>query len=298
MLNTCTFLIDDFQDMRHSADSPLSECVFACIIKDASSFEKYTIQSFHNLQLTGNTTIFSFYLDLQTTEVCNTFCEWISKNEKMLFRYFFHPNFKIEANMPLLFINGEIRENKNLMSTLSYLNEKTIEQGFDGLCCIVLNEDTSGSKNGHLVFNADTLGIPLATYYLRLLSEEYYVARYIGMYSTDFEKHLDDLKNTEKILQRQDPAIYRLLSRNKELEKSTVILTEELKHIQLQFQNQKTYLRLLTEQDEANKINEFYHHEYEILPLWYKRIGQVIKVCMGKRTFRSLFDNNVKKYKE
>ncbi len=41
----------------------------------------------------------------------------------------------------------------------------------------------------------------------------------------------------------------------------------------------------------------WYHNEYEILPLWYKRFGHILKVLMGKRTFRSLFYDNVKKYR-
>ena len=46
------------------------------------------------------------------------------------------------------------------------------------------------------------------------------------------------------------------------------------------------------------KLKRFYQNEYEILPLWYKRFGHLIKVIMGKRTFASLFSDKVKKYKE
>lgn len=49
---------------------------------------------------------------------------------------------------------------------------------------------------------------------------------------------------------------------------------------------------------EAFKIKQFYHYEYEILPLWYKRFGHIIKVFTGKRNLGSLFNKNVKKYKE
>ena len=48
---------------------------------------------------------------------------------------------------------------------------------------------------------------------------------------------------------------------------------------------------------EMIKIKRFYHYEYEILPLWYKRFGHILKVLTGKRTFRSLFNDNVQKYK-
>jgi hypothetical protein len=36
-------------------------------------------------------------------------------------------------------------------------------------------------------------------------------------------------------------------------------------------------------------ILDWYKKEYELLPLWYKRFGHVIKVMMGKRSFKSLY---------
>ncbi|HEY2720893.1 MAG TPA: hypothetical protein VGI82_04170 [Chitinophagaceae bacterium] len=63
------------------------------------------------------------------------------------------------------------------------------------------------------------------------------------------------------------------------------------------------YLSFLTiskniREKEYFELLDWYNHEYEILPTWYKRIGHVIKVIMGKRTFRSLFNDNVKKRKD
>jgi hypothetical protein len=299
MLNTCVFLIDDFYHLQHSTDALFNECVFTCIIKDGSSFENYKIQEFHKLEFTENPGAISFYFDLQTNEVCNIFSQWLEKNEKMLFRYFFHPSYKTEANKPLLFINAAIKENKNLINGISYLNKSIIEQGYDGIHCIWLNEDINDNrKDLHLIFKADRSDKTFSAYYFQRLSENYCVSKYIAVYTTDFENQLIDFKKAEETLLLQHPEIHCLLQRNADLEKGVAVLTSELKDIKSQLQNQRTYLKLLTEQDEANKINEFYHQEYEILPLWYKKIGQLIKVCMGKRTFRSLFDNNVKKYKE
>jgi hypothetical protein len=53
-----------------------------------------------------------------------------------------------------------------------------------------------------------------------------------------------------------------------------------------------------TNMNELMKLKKFYHNEYEILPLWYKRVGHIIKVLTGKRTLKSLFKKNVKKYKD
>ena len=52
------------------------------------------------------------------------------------------------------------------------------------------------------------------------------------------------------------------------------------------------------QEKEYYDVLSWYHKEYEILPLWYKRFGHIIKVIMGKRSFRSLFSDNVKKEKE
>lgn len=49
--------------------------------------------------------------------------------------------------------------------------------------------------------------------------------------------------------------------------------------------------------DDYDSLFKWYHNEYEILPLWYKRFGHILKVLMGKRTFRSLFYDHVKKYR-
>jgi len=52
------------------------------------------------------------------------------------------------------------------------------------------------------------------------------------------------------------------------------------------------------QQKEYYEVLKWYHNEYENLPLWYKRFGHIVKVLMGKRSFRSLFSDNVKKYKD
>ncbi|HET6255798.1 MAG TPA: hypothetical protein VFE32_17105 [Puia sp.] len=60
----------------------------------------------------------------------------------------------------------------------------------------------------------------------------------------------------------------------------------------------KELLQLSGKHDEVSEILRFYRNEYEILPLWYKRAGHVLKVIMGKRSFRSLYDKTKKKYRD
>jgi hypothetical protein len=39
-----------------------------------------------------------------------------------------------------------------------------------------------------------------------------------------------------------------------------------------------------------DNILDWYKKEYEVLPSWYKKFGHIIKVTLGKRSFKSLFD--------
>ena len=52
---------------------------------------------------------------------------------------------------------------------------------------------------------------------------------------------------------------------------------------------QELQTQVIAERKRASEIFEWYKNEYEILPMSYKRFGQLIKVFKGKRTFRSLF---------
>lgn len=59
--------------------------------------------------------------------------------------------------------------------------------------------------------------------------------------------------------------------------------------------NVRLYLSIQKE-ERANAL-KWYEKEYEVLPLWYKQFGHIIKVITGKRTLRSLFQDDVKKLK-
>ena len=44
-------------------------------------------------------------------------------------------------------------------------------------------------------------------------------------------------------------------------------------------------------QTKADEIQAWYDKEYEVLPRWFKRIGQLIRILMGKRGWRSQRNN-------
>ena len=61
-----------------------------------------------------------------------------------------------------------------------------------------------------------------------------------------------------------------------------------------------SFLSLVRKVDKSQyyELQAYYDKEYEVLPVWYKRFGHILKVISGKRTFKSLFRDDVKKYKE
>jgi hypothetical protein len=82
-----------------------------------------------------------------------------------------------------------------------------------------------------------------------------------------------------------------LFERMTHLEKEVQHLKGEVAFYKNNYHNQEKYLDTIRRSDETVKILDFYHAEYEVLPLWYKRFGHVIKVLTGKRTLKSLFNN-------
>lgn len=92
------------------------------------------------------------------------------------------------------------------------------------------------------------------------------------------------------VLFERTVALVRLMDERARLEAAWGLAGEENRIL-------KELLELAGKSDEVNYILQFYKNEYEILPLWYKRFGHILKVVAGKRSFRSLFDKTAKKYR-
>jgi len=84
-----------------------------------------------------------------------------------------------------------------------------------------------------------------------------------------------------------------LMASNDQLISKSERIEEELESLQMNYN-----ITIVRYKKQVTELQMFYDNEYEILPLWYKRLGHLIKVVMGKRSFRSLFDDKAKKYQE
>ena len=217
----------------------------------------------------------------------------------------FHFNYiKVESGKPrLLFETGKSND-ENLISTIigTFKN-----QGYDDVEIILLNENMNGSKGGRQIwFNLQEGLADLFSHYVQSIKQ-------LDSSNTAFFFFLEKpgelseiliiLEKAETNVRENFPQVYNLLNENMSLKIKERDLYTHLVLIQELLDSLSNYHlgNNLSESGYKRQINElvkFYKNEYEILPTWYKRFGHIVKVIAGKRTFRSLFNDNVKKYKD
>jgi hypothetical protein len=108
---------------------------------------------------------------------------------------------------------------------------------------------------------------------------------------------LNTLKEADHSLHKATPQLFDLYEKNKLLEKENAELRRRNSFNERELEHQKQYQDILRSRHSTRELQDYYNDEYEVLPKWYKRFGHLVKVMMGKRTFRSLFRDDVKKYR-
>lgn len=283
-------------------ESILSDSVFSLLINSSNDIDKIDLQQFHKKEIYLNPLCtFSLYLNFQNNHSSNQqFIEGLITRKDLLVQLLFHPHFEKSGNKPVLFLNEISKNNFKIDAFIDTLHNFLCSQGFEGIDIIYLNQDFKKiNYSGHYLYTFKS-NDDLRENYYQLLVKKVYIARYLAILDSPTDGAFEILNSqlqTEKQMMENFPEFYHLAKLHFISSKKIPILEEELKHLRSDLNNQKEYLQFFRNQDEAIKINQFYHNEYEILPLWYKKLGHIIKVLMGKRTFHSLFDNNVKKYK-
>lgn len=105
----------------------------------------------------------------------------------------------------------------------------------------------------------------------------------------DFAKKIDEisLKMLPKIISPQSLEDYFI---NKKLVDLEINLWKQRVELYQSF----LVLSKTVQEKEYYDVLNWYHKEYEALPTWYKRVGHLIKVVLGKRSFKSLFTKTTK----
>ncbi len=106
------------------------------------------------------------------------------------------------------------------------------------------------------------------------------------------------LKKVETDFGREFSKLVYLATSKMTLEKKLRAADAKLNALEQELKNQQDYNALLRSEHSTRELQDYYNNEYEVLPSWYKRFGHIIKVMTGKRTLRSLFRDDVKKYKQ
>jgi hypothetical protein len=139
-------------------------------------------------------------------------------------------------------------------------------------------------------------------WYLNFLGESKVSQKLIFFFPSHLNSLTDtcsELNNAEKEFHESNPQVFTLLEEQRNFGKRFEQCEINIQGLRKDLESRDEYIaNLHVPETTLKRLSDFYHNEYEILPLWYKRFGHLIKVLMGKRSFRSLFDDKVKKYKD
>jgi len=232
--------------------------------------------------------------------------EWISGLVSLLCMANY---FKVKNNH-LLFLQSASDNNDADQATVRHLLDRLTQLGFNKVLCV--NPGKAENPVGiQLISLKEFIAIP--DIFTFLLRPDRHVQIYTTM-ATLLEQGTLVIEY-EKLLSSLDGHSHRSILLHNEMRNKLEEQEERLEFLRDALWSKNKYIEFLlytpytTDEynhtaggkplpvSEIQKIKNFYYFEYEILPLWYKRLGHIIKVIMGKRAFRSLFDDNVKKYK-
>ncbi len=106
------------------------------------------------------------------------------------------------------------------------------------------------------------------------------------------------LATEETLFEQAHASLFIFQQENRQLLKQVQQLEQLCQSAQQEINNQVAHNQILRSASQATALQNYYNNEYEVLPLWYKRVGHILKVFMGKRSFKSLFSDKAKKYKD
>jgi hypothetical protein len=162
----------------------------------------------------------------------------------------------------------------------------------------ILPYGKSSCHNGNCLFDTQE---ELTGYYTRILQTDpgcHHKLFFRGYSAETFRAVLSSLQGAEMEFTMRFPGLYSLCRTNGLLEKELYTLRRKQASLEKELDHQLQYVDMLRSDHQAKELQDYYTHEYEVLPLWYRRFGQILKVITGKRTFKSLFRHDVKKYKD
>lgn len=209
-----------------------------------------------------------------------------------LIAFFFFSSYQTVKGNPELIIYTQSTE--QWVNFVNLLMEAAKAQGFDS---ILTHYFRTGNPGGIAVYQPGAPELLQQAY--RAIVMQPQSSFFVRVdHPGELEQVRKLLEEEEAVLQQQEPELYCLLQKNGQLA-SRVQQLEQLSAAAAQeIAGQTAHMEVLRSESQAAHLQNYYSNEYEILPRWYKRFGHVVKVMMGKRSFRSLFNDKIKKYKQ
>lgn len=211
--------------------------------------------------------------------------------------FLFIPSYlRIEESF-VIYLTGQ---SETLLSqTEESLSACALQQGFDNFIInAFVPSEVACSQKKNWYFNSPE---KLIQHYETILAgDDFYNNNIFLSHSSlqDTDSISSALQTLEKKFETNNPKLFLLASDNITLRSQTSFLQKKYQVTENEMNNQKEYADILRSTHSTWQLQDFYNKEYEILPGWYKRLGHLLKVIMGKRTFKSLFNDKVKKYKD
>lgn len=208
-----------------------------------------------------------------------------------LMAFFFFPNYYKPALIPQIFVTGN---NEGIVAAgIESLQQSAAAQAFSAIRVMPASTPANSYTAG------DTSAIKEA-YKTRLLSPVMTTeAIFIKIAREEEIAAVEQLLMTEETLFEQEHAsLFTLKKQNRQLQQQLQQLGTLYQAAQQEISNQVSHNQILRSSSQATALQNYYNDEYEVLPLWYKRLGHIVKVLMGKRSFKSLYSDSSKKYRD
>jgi hypothetical protein len=209
--------------------------------------------------------------------------------------FFFLPDYYRSQGHPQILVAN--KNETEYVNFTSLLTECALLQGFENIGIARIAD--SSDHTSQLYFDNESSKIGDA--YARLISEtdNYSNGLFIKANGVDgMEAICLLLKQEEEKFAAGNPMCYSSKKEIKRHEEEIYKLNILLQSAEQELTNHQAHTALLRSNSYASHLQNYYDNEYEILPGWYKKLGQLIKTLSGKRTFMSLLNKKVKKYKD
>lgn len=208
-----------------------------------------------------------------------------------LMAFFFFPNYHKPEVVPQIFVTGN---NADLVATsIEILQQSAKAQAFSAIG--VMPATTLANS-----FAAQDTSTIMEAYKTRLLAPVMTTeAIFIKIAREEEIAAVEQLLSTEETLfEQQHAGLFTLKKQNRQLQQQVQQLGFLYQAAQQEIRNQVSHNQILRSSSQATALQNYYNNEYEVLPLWYKRLGHIVKVLMGKRSFKSLYSDSSKKYRD